>query len=124
MKNIKRPKRHNRRPAVGNNHPPPNASELWAHVETIKRMRLGRQSWVQISEALRDEGVDVAPVTIYNFLKRYARRARAGTLPLGFAPIDPQPPEPTRQPEPAGAAPLSRLEMVQPKKQQPKIWGS
>ena len=87
MKNIKRPKRHNRRPAVGNNHPPPNASELWAHVETIKRMRLGRRrSWVQISEALRDEGVDVAPVTIYNFLKRYARRARAGTLPSGSPP--------------------------------------
>ena len=67
-------------------------------------MRLGRRrSWVQISEALRDEGVDVAPVTIYNFLKRYARRARAGTLPLGFAPIDPQPPEPTRQPGPCPA---------------------
>jgi hypothetical protein len=74
-------------------HPAPFASALWAHVETIKRMRLARKSWVAIARHLEtDHGIKVSPPTLYNFMRRYARRARAGTIPLGFEPLQVAPP--------------------------------
>ena len=107
VKSTEKPRKHNRRPASGDNHPAPFESALWPHVELIKKLRLGRKTWVSIAAILQKQhGVSVKPVTIYNFLKRYAKRARAGTLPLGFEPITPPSSQPSEI-EPTSTTKLS-----------------
>src|SRR5690242_15104317 len=87
-KSVKRspgkPKKHDRRPVSGNDHPAPFGSALWEHYETIQKMRLARKSWPTIALHLQVHGVSISHTAVYNFFKRATRILREGKLPLGF----------------------------------------
>jgi hypothetical protein len=95
-------KKHGRRPAAGDAHPGPWRSELWPHLETIRKMRLRRHTWAQVAEAVHQAGgPKLAATTCYNFYKRAVNLSRKGKLPLGF--VDPS----AGAPEPAPTQPAS-----------------
>jgi hypothetical protein len=93
-----KPKPKGKRPGPGTNHPAPFDSALWKHLDDIKRMRLGRKTWVQIAQHLATVGVTVHPVTVFRFIQRVSRRK---SLPLGYQPIEtPLMQTPPPKPEP------------------------
>ncbi|MBV8176368.1 MAG: hypothetical protein JO151_17645 [Verrucomicrobia bacterium] len=65
-------------------HPKPWQSQLWPHVELIRRRRLARVTWAAIAEELRGFGVAMSPQAIGRFFKR----SRASKLPLGLEQAD------------------------------------
>ncbi|HEY0790252.1 MAG TPA: hypothetical protein VGD78_04230 [Chthoniobacterales bacterium] len=66
--------------------PRPNQSPLWDHLELIRTMRMGRHTWAEIAEGIKDAGgPKVGLTTVYNFYKRAVDRARKGKpRPFGF----------------------------------------
>jgi len=114
IKRVKRPsgkpKTHNRRPAAGDHHPGPWRSELWPHLDSIRKLRLARRTWAQVAEAIHQAGgPKVAATTCYNFYKRAVNLSRKGKLPLGFVDpfqgqvVAPEPAEPGAAPQRAPA---------------------
>jgi hypothetical protein len=99
-------------------HPKPHDSPLWAHLELIRKMRLGRRPWREIAEAIEKAGgPKVAFNTVHNFYKRVANRAKSGKgLPLGFEdPFSGTPLSPRAAPsQPAGAKPSPETTPTQP----------
>jgi hypothetical protein len=88
-------------------HPKPHDSPLWAHLELIRKMRLGRRPWREIAEAIEKAGgPKVAFNTVHNFYKRVANRAKSGKgLPLGFEdPFSGAPLAPPAAPAPLAAS--------------------
>jgi hypothetical protein len=61
-------------------HPKPWQSQLWPHVDLIRRRRLARVTWAAIAEELRGLGLAISPQAIGRFFKR----SRASKLPLGL----------------------------------------
>ena len=66
----------------GIRHPKPWQSELWPHLDLIRKRRLARASWPDIAVELKNLGVSVHPDTV----GRFFRRAQSGKLPLGLEP--------------------------------------
>lgn len=117
-----KPKKHHRRPAAGDAHPGPWRSELWPHLDSIRKLRLARRTWVQVAEAIHQAGgPKLAATTCYNFYKRAVNLSRKGKLPLGF--VDPfaapaQPASPAPEAPPAAKAP-SASELLKKKPTNP-----
>jgi YVTN family beta-propeller protein len=65
-------------------HPKPWQSQLWAHVDLIRRRRLARVTWAAIAEELRGFGVAMRPQAIGRFFKR----SRTSKRPLGWEQAD------------------------------------
>jgi hypothetical protein len=66
--------------------PKPYQSPLWAHLETIRKLRRKRQTWAAIALHLKEShGVETTAATVFKFFKR----AAIGRVPIGFtdAPI-------------------------------------
>jgi hypothetical protein len=62
-------------------HPKPYQSPLWAHLETIRKLRRKRQTWAAISLHLKEShGVETTAATVFKFFKR----AAIGRVPIGF----------------------------------------
>ena len=86
----------------GIRHPKPWQSELWPHLDLIRKRRLARASWPDIAVELKNLGESDHPDTV----GRFFRRAQSGKLPLGFEP------EPRQAASPA--EPLSTLPPIGP----------
>jgi hypothetical protein len=68
-------------------HPKPYQSPLWAHRETIRKLRRKRQTWAAIALHLKEShGLETTATTVFKFFKR----ATIGRVPIGFtdAPIN------------------------------------
>jgi hypothetical protein len=62
-------------------HPKPYQSLLWAHLETIRKLRRKRQTWAGIALHLKEShGVETTAATVSKFFKR----AAIGRVPIGF----------------------------------------
>ena len=62
-------------------HPKPYQSLLWAHLETIRKLRRKRQTWAAIALQLKEShGVGTTAATVFKFFKR----AAIGRVPMGF----------------------------------------
>jgi hypothetical protein len=62
-------------------HPKPYQSLLWAHLETIRKLRRKRQTWAAIALHLKEShGVETTAATVFKFFKR----AAIGRVPIGF----------------------------------------
>ena len=66
--------------------PKPYQSPLWAHLETIRKLRWKRQTWAAIALHLKEShGVETTAATVFNF----SSEPPFGRVPIGFtdAPI-------------------------------------
>jgi hypothetical protein len=62
-------------------HPKPYQSLLWAHLETIRKLRRKRQTWAAIALHLKEShGVETTAATVFKVFKR----AAIGRVPIGF----------------------------------------
>jgi hypothetical protein len=62
-------------------HPKPYQSPLWAHLETIRKLRRKRQTWAAIALHLKEShGLETTAATVFKFFKR----AAIGRVPIGF----------------------------------------
>jgi len=56
--------------------PKPYQSPLWAHLETIRKLRWKRQTWAAIALHLKEShGVETTAATVFKFFKRAAIRS-------------------------------------------------
>jgi hypothetical protein len=61
--------------------PKPYQSPLWAHLETIRKLRWKRRTWAAIALHLKESyGVETTASTVFKFFKR----AAIGRVPIGF----------------------------------------
>jgi hypothetical protein len=64
--------------------PKPYQSPLWAHLETIRKLRRKRQTWAAIALHLKEShGVETTAETVFKFFKR----AAIGRVPIGFTDV-------------------------------------
>jgi len=84
-------------------HPPAWGSPLWPPLETIRKMRRQRKTWVSISKLLQEEhGLTITYRTVRKFFKRASKNDLK--LPLGF-PTEPD----SESPAPFKPGPESTL---------------
>jgi len=63
-------------------HPVPYTSQLWPHLETIRKLRRRRKTWRAITKHLEDAcEIRLGVWTVRNFFKR----ATSGRVSLGFS---------------------------------------
>ena len=62
-------------------HPAPFQSQLWEHVELIRKLRLARKTWPQIAAELGRMGVRINRSSVRRFFKRLQDRKE---MPLGL----------------------------------------
>jgi hypothetical protein len=111
-------------------------SPLWEHRDRIRRWRLERLTWREISEKLKKEhGVDLTLQAVRIFFKKASERDKQGKPPqLGFFPDVPIPSDPPTPPthvtpapdvdakkeEPEGDVHDQALDAIALKKQEPQ----
>ena len=61
-------------------HPKPFQSQLWPHLDLIRKLRLSRRSWPEIAAELSTVGIRMNPWAI----RRFFKHAQGRKLPLGF----------------------------------------
>jgi len=63
-------------------HPRPFQSALWPHLPLIRKLRLARKTWPEVSEELSKLGVSINRSTVRRFFERVRKRRE---LPSGFS---------------------------------------
>jgi hypothetical protein len=61
-------------------HPKPFQSQLWPHLDLIRKLRLSRKTWPEIAAELSTVGIRMNPWAI----RRFFKHAQGRKLPLGF----------------------------------------
>jgi hypothetical protein len=78
-------------------HPKPFQSQLWPHLDLIRKLRLSRRSWPEIAAELSTVGIRMNPWAI----RRFFKRAQGRKLPLGFGAVATPAPVATPPAQPA-----------------------
>ena len=91
-------------------HPKPFQSQLWPHLDLIRKLRLSRRSWPEIAAELSTVGIRMNPWAI----RRFFKRAQGRKLPLGFGPVSTRAPVPTPPAQPAVRKSIRAEDLLKP----------